>query len=125
MARARRITKRNAIYAISMTFSRADILEVFPAGWFEDGGREPFTWSLRSLLNALRGCHQIDGKRESVEYVLDYLSPHDPKRAEVEMMFAQFENVYSGEYEGKWSFRSRTDVPGLQCVDQLAWAAHT
>jgi|HubBroStandDraft_1064217.scaffolds.fasta_scaffold323167_2 hypothetical protein len=44
------------------------------------------------------------------------------QRAEIEMVMAQFESGYSGNFDRHYIFKKRQDVPGLQCADLLAWS---
>lgn len=121
LARARRIAKRNSCKAISVTHNKQDVIDALPEEWKQQGGQEPFTWSLRSLLFRIREWNEREGNSQPIEYVIDWLEPNDPKRIEAERLLAQLEYNYPGEYSGHYSFRHRKVVPGLQCADLLAW----
>jgi len=53
---------------------------------------------------------------------------NDPRRVEVESVMCEMEELAAkngnpGEYVN-YSFRRRQDVPGLQCVDGIAWTCY-
>src|SRR5215471_8740163 len=56
-------------------------------------------------------------RTRDVEYVFDWMKPHDQRRREIEAVF---------ERRGikTLSFRPRQNIPGLQCVDQIAWTRY-
>jgi len=122
LRRARSIMKRNACKSISLTIHKDDFAAEAPQEWLKVGGNDPFTWAFRTLLNLLRNPkmtkHYGPGP---YEYIIDWVEPRD--REEIEMLMAQFESAYPGEYEGRYSFRKRQLVPALQCCDLLAWSA--
>jgi hypothetical protein len=121
LRRARGIMKRHASKLISMTINKEDFSAEAPAEWLKVGGRDPFTWAFRSLLNLLRAWNSKQTTPLPFEYVIDWVEPRE--RGEIEMLMAQFESAYPGEYDGRYSFKKRPMVAGLQCCDLLAWSA--
>jgi hypothetical protein len=121
LRRARGIMKRHASKLISMSINKDDFSAEAPAEWLKVGGRDPFTWAFRSLLNRLRAWNSAQKNPLPFQYVIDWVEPKE--RGEIEMLMAQFESAYPDEYEGRYEFKKRKMVPALQCCDLLAWSA--
>ena len=120
--RARQIMKSHACKAQSLTINKEDFRAEFPEEWLTIGGNDPFTWCFHFLLQLIRTWNLSQCKVQPIEYFIDWIEPHEAKRKEIERLFAQFESAYPGEYKDNYQFRARKNVPGLQCVDHLAWA---
>ena len=120
-SRARSIMKEHASKAISFTINKDDFAAEAPEEWLKVGGHSPFTWTFRILLSLLRMWNNNQQKVMPFEYVIDWVQPRD--REEIEMVMAQCESAYPGEYRGKFTFGKRQLIPGLQCCDLLAWSA--
>jgi len=117
--RARRIIKRHTSKAFSFTIHKDDFDAAAPAIWKKVGGQNHYTWALRSLINLLVRWHDERTLQSPFEFVFDWAEGKDKK--EIEMVMAQFESLFPGQFSGHYSFRHRKDVPGLQCADLLAW----
>jgi hypothetical protein len=121
-SRARQITKQYSSKAFSFTIHKEDFDALAPAEWLEVGGDNHYTWAFRTLLNQMVRWHCENKIRTPFEFVFDHAEGRD--RKSIEMLMAQFESVYSGQFEGHYSFRKRKDVPALQCADLLAWTCY-
>lgn len=121
LRRARGIMKRHAVKLITMTINKDDFSAEAPAEWLKVGGRDPFTWAFRSLLDLLRTWNNGQQNPLPFEYILDWMEPRE--RGEIEMLMAQSESARPGEYDGRYQFKKRAMVPALQCCDLLAWSA--
>jgi len=127
--KVRNICKRYAVQAMSFTVYKSDYDEIVPKSLREDCGTFHYTWAIRQLLAHTaqwRSYHQVS----PLEYVFDWMGEKrkNPRRKEIEDVMDQAEeeaiaNGRTGEY-ANWSFRYRKDIPGLQCVDVLAWCVY-
>jgi hypothetical protein len=118
--RARQIMKRRASKALTVTLHKKDFDAEVPQEWLDVGGGENhFTWAFRELLYKTVKWGDERNISASFEYIFDWAGKNE--RVEIDMVMAQFESARPGRYEGRFSFRKRQEVPGLQCVDLLAW----
>lgn len=63
-----------------------------------------------------------------LEHVFQWMEKRDPRRREIEAVMEQHEeaaiaNHHPGEY-ASYTFRHSVELPGLQCVDVLAWVSY-
>jgi hypothetical protein len=118
--RARAITKRRTSQAFAFAIHKPDFDAEAPAEWRLIGGQSHYTWALRTLLNNLVDWRRQRKMSAPIEFVFDWAESKD--REEVEMLMAQFESIFPGEFEGHYAFKKKQGVPGLQCADVLAWS---
>lgn len=117
--RARQIITQKASKAFSYTIHKSDFDAEAPSEWRQVGGRDHYTWALRNLINALVPWHGQTRIDTPFEFVFDQTGKRE--KVEIDMLMAQFESIWPGRFEGHYSFRNRSDVPGLQAADVLAW----
>jgi hypothetical protein len=127
--RVRDICKKYTVQAMSFTVYKKDYDEIVPKSFREDCGTFHYTWAIRQLLS-----HTEQWRRQHqappLEYVFSWMGEKrkNPRRREIEDVMDQAEESaketgHSGAYE-HWSFRRAGDIPGLQCVDALAWCVY-
>jgi Protein of unknown function (DUF3800) len=127
--RVRNICTKYAVQAMSFTVYKKDYDEVVPKSFREDCGTFHYTWAIRQMLSHTeqwRRHHQVP----PLEYVFSWMGEKrkNPRRREIEDLMDQAEDAakqtgHAGAYEN-WSFRRASDIPGLQCVDALAWSVY-
>lgn len=119
--KVRRIIKKRTSKAFSFAIHKDDFDAEAPAHWKETGGRNHYTWAMRSVLHQLiRWCNG-NSLKAPLEFVFDWAEDND--KLEIEMLMAQFDSTYPGKFIGHYSFRRRCLVPALQCADVLAWSS--
>ena len=126
--RVREITKGFAVKAFSFAVNKSDYDEVIREDdqlRTEGGGKFHYTWAIRHLISMLDTWSSTVTKAP-FEYVFDSMGSDKRNQAkhEIETVMAQAESLIPGRYEGRYSFRSRKDYPGLQCADLLAWSTY-
>jgi hypothetical protein len=121
------IIKKFGVRCFSFAVHKVDYDEVIPpelAKHFKDH----YSWA---VYYAIRLCVKWrTEKRVENPFVwsFDYMKPSDLKRKEVEKIMEMAEdmatsNVRPGEYKN-FTFSERCSLPGLQCVDVLAWSCY-
>jgi hypothetical protein len=117
--RARQIIKQRASKAFSFTIHKADFDAEAPPEWRRVGGKNHYTWALRTLVNVLVTWHGQRRIETPFEFVFDQAGKWE--KVEIGMLMSQFESVLPGRFEDHYSFKERPDVPGLQAADIVAW----
>ncbi len=115
-ARVRQIAKKYSIGpqgAGAFAVNKTEYDAVVPAKLKKSLGGHHYTFAVGEMLTTLQKW--TEGKR--VEYIFDWIEPHEPSRKEIE-------GVLSRREIRTYAFRSKKDIPGLQCVDQIAWACN-
>jgi len=126
--RVREIIKKFGVKVFSFSVYKKDYAEVVPAELRKYTGRYHYTWAMRHLIAQLASWRIALGAESPLEYVFDWMDKRDPRRTEIETVMKQGERVVAelgraGEYSN-YNFQHRADVPGLQCVDCLAWTCY-
>lgn len=122
--RVRQIIRKYGIQTISFAVRKNHYDTVVPAELKKYWGKHHYTWAVRQFI-----VYVHDWKRRfsngPLEYVFDWMKPKDERREEIEDLMDQAEEMTgnNGEYSN-YSFRHRSEVPGLQCVDPLAWISY-
>jgi len=126
----RNICKRYGVQAMSFSVKKQDYDEIVPDFFRKHSGQFHYTWAIRHLLTHIAQWRHSRGIKYAMEYVFDWMGEkrRNPRRKEIEDVMDQAEEDatakgHIGEYSN-WSFRYRKDVPGLQCVDALAWCVY-
>jgi len=127
--RVRDICKKYAVQAMSFTVNKKDYDEIVPEAFRKDCGIFHYTWAIRQLLSQTaqwRRHHKVP----PLEYVFSWMGEKrkNLRRREIEDVLDQAETAavedgQTGEYS-HWSFRRPNELPGLQCVDSLAWCVY-
>jgi hypothetical protein len=120
-SRVAQITTKYGSVAVSWAVKKSHYDEVIPEEWRRVGGRFHYTWAVRRVLYMIRDSHPIIGSMASLEYCFDWIDDR-VTREEIERVMAQEDSAHPGEYEGRYSFRKRKELPALQCADLLAWS---
>jgi hypothetical protein len=125
--RVRQIVKKYGVKIMSFTVHKKDYDEVIPADLRAYAGRSHYAWAIRHVVRYLSGWRSRNTKIP-LEYMFDYMKPRDDCRKEIETIMEQAEweavkQGRSGEFTN-FGFRYRKDIPGLQCVDCVAWTTY-
>jgi hypothetical protein len=126
--RVRQIIQKFGVKIFSFTVNKRDYDEVVPDEFRRYAGKYHYTWAIRHVMAMLVAWRVSCHVAEPLEYVFDWMEKGEERRNEIETVMAQGEYVASekrmaGEYLN-YSFRQRKDVPGLQCVDCVAWTCY-
>lgn len=126
--RVREISKEYGVTTISFAVLKKDYDEVVPRDIRRNAGNFHYTWAVRHLVAGLEKWRHFFRISEPFEYVFDWMKRGDERRAEIEEVMAQGEelaiqNGTPGIYTN-YSFRRRQELPGLQCVDVLGWVSY-
>jgi len=126
----REICKKYGLQKISFSVNKQDYDEIVPESFRKDSGWYHYTWAIRHILAHTAQWHIGQGINHPLEYVFDWMGEKrkNPRRKEIEDVMDQAEEDAAAkgradEYE-HWSFRRRAEVPGLQCVEALAWTVY-
>jgi uncharacterized protein DUF3800 len=125
--RVREITKKYGVRTVSFAVLKSDYDEVVPPELRRHSGTYHYSWAVRHLIDSLLGWRRLRVPYP-LEYVFDFMKPNDPRRKEIEAVMDQQEDAaeaagYPGEFKN-FGFRERCEIPGLQCVDVLAWISY-
>ena len=130
LRRVRRIAKKYGARAFSLAIKKSDYEEVIPQEFLELAGRYHYTWAIRNLLVILNAWAIKNGVTTSYEYIYHWMDPKAQKvpRQEIETVMAQAEDAAKrlGAHRTfvNYSFRQDEEIPALQCVDAVGWAAY-
>jgi len=121
------IVKKFGVRVFSFAVNKKDYDEIIPAQ-FRTYLHDHYSWA---IYYAIRLCARWRSEKQIAnpfEWIFDYMKPSDPKRKEIEQVMEMAEdkaasNGRPGEYKN-FTFRERCDLPGLQCVDVLAWTCY-
>ena len=127
--RVREISKKYGIgpsAAVSFAVNKMDYDNLVPLEYRNYFGGH-YSWAIRHGINFLEAWRQ-SRNIASLEYVFDWAEPGSIERVEIETVMAQAESIYqqrgrSGEFTN-YTFRRRTDIPALQCVDAIGWTCY-
>ncbi len=119
--RVAQIATKYSTRAVSWAVKKSDYDETLPEEWRRYGGRFHYTWAFRRVLYLIRDSLPNFEAMVSPEYVFDWIDDASAKE-EVERVMAQEDSGHPGEYEGRYTFKKRKEIPALQCVDLLAWS---
>ncbi len=124
--RVREITRKHGTIGFSFSVNKNDYDEVLSDEWRNHFGIYHYTWAIRHVLKFVDQWNFDHNKMRPLEYVFDQMGTRkDKRRREVERVMDQAEaeateHGHRGQYTN-FSFRDRKDIPGLQCVDLMAW----
>jgi len=128
LLRVRQTIKKFGVKIFSFTVNKSDYDEVAPPEFRNYAGNQHYTWAIRHLVAMLAAWRVAFSGANPLEYVFDSMKEGDKGREEIETVMAQAEHIASekgmaGEYL-KYSFQQRREIPGLQCVDCIAWTCY-
>ena len=126
--RVRQIVRKFGAKVISFTVNKKDYDDVVPIELSKYSGKHHYTWAIRQVvaeLQAWRIGHHIEAP---LEYVFDWMKKGDQCRNEIETVMEEAERITCengtiGDFTN-YSFRHRSEIPGLQCVDCAAWVSY-
>ncbi|MGA2887632.1 MAG: DUF3800 domain-containing protein [Terracidiphilus sp.] len=120
----RHIAKKYGAHAYSFAIRKEEYDEFVTEELRETGGERHFTWAIRHLITAIDKSTDELSVLAPVEFVFDWMDEGSPGRREIGIVMEQADSIRPGRYKGHYSFRHRQELPGLQCVDLLAWACY-
>ena len=89
-----------------------------------------YSWAIRCMFSHIEKWRLENGVRDPLEYVFSWMGEprKNSRRREIEDLMDQAEQEAksqgrAGEFE-HWTFRRAEELPGLQCVDALAWTVY-
>jgi hypothetical protein len=119
--RVRQFCKKYGVQTFGFSVYKADFDSVISAGNEEYRAYvgSHYTFALRHTLREIEQWRRKRGIREPFEYVFDWQEIGSHSREEVDDVIGQMREQYGERvYHG---FKKRRQVPGLQCVDLIAW----
>lgn len=128
--RVRQIAKKYGSSALSVAVNKKDYDEVMPDEYRGYFGRYHYTWAIRQLVSLVGKWYERN-VTTPFEFVFQWMGgPRDPRRREIETVMEQAQ--WRAEYPGKeipgnyehYGFRQSASIPGLQCVDAIAWVSY-
>jgi hypothetical protein len=128
LLRVRQTIKKFGAKIFSFTVNKSDYDQAVPVEFRQYAGKYHYTWAIRHVVAMLAAWRIGSGVADPLEFVFDWMKNGDECREEIETVMAQAEYVaagkgMSGEYLN-YSFRQRKEIPGLQCVDYIAWTTY-
>lgn len=127
--RVRQITKKYGAWATSLAVKKSEYDELIPADIRKLTGRYHYSWAVRHLLDHICTWRIKSGETPTpLEYAFSWMEPHDQKRKEIEAVISQSAAAarqagYEGEFR-HFGFHKAPLLPGLQCVDLVAWISY-
>lgn len=127
--RIRQIIKKYAVRAFSMSVNKEDYDAIVPYELRKYVNKFHYSWAMSNILTLVERWALLSKVTSPFEYVFDNMGkPSDPKRREVEDILELCEEIATvegkaGQY-AHWSFRSRCELPALQCADIIAWTCY-
>jgi hypothetical protein len=122
--RIRQITRKYGVKCFSLAVNKDDYDAIVPESLRPVFGKHHYTWAVHSLLALLDEWACQTGIEHPIEYIFDWLTLNSPQRREIEEAIARIEKERTGRFAGHYSFRHRSDYPGLQCVDLVGWTCY-
>lgn len=125
--RVRQITKKYGIRAISIAVKKSDYDDVAPAELRNFLGKDHYSWAVRQLIANLTALHPPKDSAGR-EWIFQWLERHTPARKQIEDIMDQMQFVSEREgivgYYSDPIFKKSVGIPGLQCVDAVAWISY-
>lgn len=128
--RVRAICKKYGTQPLSFTVNKKDYDEIVPESFRRHSGVFHYTWAIRHVLKHIVQWRIHNHVPSPLAYVFDWMGDkkRNARRREIEDVMEQAEEDavgtgIPGEYVN-WGFCHREDLPGLQCVDALAWSVY-
>jgi hypothetical protein len=126
-SRVRQISKKYGVRAISIAVNKKDYDEIVPADFRKSLGEHHYSWAVRQLLANLALLYPPTPTCRR-EFIFQWLERRDLARIEIEetmdqMQFISEKEGTPGDYSDP-HFRKSADIPGLQCVDAVAWVSY-
>ena len=117
--RVREFCKKFGVQALGFAVNKKTFDEVMPNEMKQAIGDDHYSWAVRNTATRVEEWRKTRGIKESVQYIFDWQELRSPERLRVDAVMNQLsETIGERVYH---DFKSRKDIPGLQCVDFLAW----
>lgn len=122
----------NVLKGFSMGVIKKDFDEIVPPELRASGHRNHYTYAIRTVMGLIHKWRLQQGicdAENPIEYIFDYMDKNDPRRLEIESVFAtvgtEGENLINyGLKKDGFDFKSRTTLPPLQAADMFAWTVY-
>ena len=80
-----------------------------------------YTLAVRHVLREVELWKRQKRIKESIQYILDWQDIGSDTRDEIEDLMGQASEWHQDSQPMDYAFRERKKIPGLQCVDLIAW----
>jgi hypothetical protein len=124
VARVRQIIRKYSPKAFSISINKSVYDRAIPDEFRRLIGRHHYTWGVDAVCGFIWDWANTRGV--SMEYVFDNVDGKSQKsqREEIDLVMSHGESMHPGDFQGHYSFRSRKDIPALQCADLFAWTCY-
>jgi len=125
--RLRSIIKKSAIKGFALGVVKKEYDEVVPEGLRFQGFENHYTYAIRRVLGMINDWREKERRTiQPIEYVFDWQDRKDPRRKEIESVFARAEGEPEafrryGIFRDGVHFKEKEHVTPLQAVDMFAW----
>ena len=119
--KVRQFCKKFGIKVFSFAVKKTDYEQVIPEE-LRNGIGGHYAWAVRHVGKQLAEWKLKRGIKEPIEHVFDWEDINSPRRREIDIIMGQLEEMLGERVYH--SFRERKKIPGLQCVDFLAWVSY-
>jgi uncharacterized protein DUF3800 len=121
----RKIIRGGAIQGFAIALGKQDYDKLVTGDLRKEAGDTHYTWAFRGLISLIEAWRVQRSIKATIEFVFDWMERHDPRRKEIEAVFARADEEAKahnriGGYKGAYSFRKRCDLSPLQAADILA-----
>lgn len=127
-ARVRQISKKYGILAVSASVKKSYFDETVPDQYRKYTYKHHYSWCVSYAIAYAAMWKDSRNIGYPFEFIFSWMNPESPERDEIERVMdyserAEREKGRSGEYVG-YTFRPSQEIPGLQCVDDVAWVCN-
>jgi len=124
--RLRGIIKNAVNKGFALGIVKKDFDDLVPSALRAQGFESHYTYAIRRVLGMIDVWRQKEKVTEPIEYIFDWMDPHDSRRKEIEAVFGSAEGEPEafrryGLYAGGFSFKSKANLSPLQAADMFAW----
>ena len=119
--RVRQFCKKFGVQMFSFAVKKTDYDEVIPEILRKNIGSH-YTWAVRNTAKHVEEWRARKKIKEPIQYIFDWEEIGSPLRCEIDAAMGQLKDT-TGETVHH-DFKKRKELPGLQCVDFLAWLSY-
>src|SRR5689334_19241031 len=119
--RVRQFCKTFGVQMFSLAVRKCDYDTVVPEILRKNAGSH-YTWGIRSTAKRAEEWRLARNIGASIQYIFDWQDINSSQRHEIDTAMGQLQETLNQPVYH--DFRLRKDIPGLQCVDYLAWLAY-
>jgi hypothetical protein len=116
--RVRQFCKKFGVQTFGFSVYKANFDAIVSEGYRDYLGGH-YTWAVRHIVREIEEWRNTRRIKEPVQHIFDWQDVGTDSREEIDDVMGQM-----GEYYGRkldWDFKERKLIPGLQCVDLIAW----